>query len=167
MEHPGWYDAWRHEAFHQLQAKNQQLNDQYRLGTWSRYDFDLEPGTLTFSAEGKAKVVAEIQIAGTASAAAGNWLWAWGNSHWPTPLVAASLTARSFGEKHGICELMHDYVEVGGGGGGGGADEDVNALGWGLTAAAVRACGVLGAYRPPIEGGGGLFLMIRSISWAA
>lgn len=159
MEQPDWYDPWRHEAIHQLQAKNQQLTDRYRLGSWSRYDYDLDTGTLTFSDGGAVKVVAEIQIAGTASAAAGNWLWAWGNSHWPSPLTTFSLTARSFGEKHGICELMHDYVE--------GEDEDVNALGWGLTAAAVRVCGSAGAYRPPIDGGGGLFLMIRSIGWAA
>lgn len=159
MEYPDWYDAWRHEAIHQLHAKNQLLNDQYRLGTWSRYDYDLEPGTLTFSEGGTPKVVAQIQIAGTASAAAGNWLWAWGNKHWPAPLTAASLTARSFGQQHGICELMHDYVED--------DDEDVNGLGWGLTAAAVRVCQAQGAYRPPIDGGGGLFLMIRSIGWVA
>jgi hypothetical protein len=46
----------------------------FPLGHWARYDYDLTAGKLLFSQEGKVAVVAEIQIAGSTSAMAGNWL---------------------------------------------------------------------------------------------
>jgi hypothetical protein len=72
--------------------------------------------------------------------------------------VTDSLLVRDFGERNGICELMHDYVDP---------EDDLNALGWQLTAAMVRITGALGAYRPPRDEGGGLFLVYRSVSWAS
>ncbi|WP_224544454.1 hypothetical protein [Mesorhizobium sp. CA16] len=38
---PDWYPAWRDEAFEQLIAKNARLAKDFRLGSWSRYDYDL------------------------------------------------------------------------------------------------------------------------------
>ena len=52
---------------------------------------------------------------------------------------------------------MHDHVDP---------EDDLNALGWQLTAAMVRITGALGAYRPPDEDGG-LFLVYRSVFWAS
>jgi hypothetical protein len=158
MEEPEWYSDWRHDAYHELEAKNGRLEDEFRIGQWERFDYDLGPGTLTFSSGGSPKVVCEIQVAGTTSVGAGNWLWAWANSDWPADRVTDSLLVRDFGEKHGICELMHDYVDP---------EDDLNALGWQLTAAMVRITGALGAYRPPRDEGGGLFLVYRSVSWAS
>lgn len=157
MKAPDWYAGWRHEAVHQLQSKIAQLKAEFRLGDWPRYDYDLEAGTLTFSEAGVPKVVAEIQIAGTTSFKAGDWLWAWGNSHWPAELITDSEQVRAFGEEHRISELAESYV----------TDEDLNALGWELTSIAVRINDALGAYRPPREEGGGLFLIYKSIGWAS
>ena len=70
---PDWYPAWRDEAFEQLIAKNARLEKEFRLGHWPRYDYDLTTGRLLFSDNGTVKVVAEIQIAGSTSAKAGNW----------------------------------------------------------------------------------------------
>ena len=158
MEAPDWYGEWLHDAYHELQAKNGRLQDEFRFGEWDRFHYDLPSGTLTFSEKGEARVVCEIQAAGTTSAAAGNWLWAWANSDWPAEIVADSRLVRAFGDEHGICELTHDLVD---------GDVELNALGWRLTAAMARITDALGAYRPPRDEGGGLFLVYRSVSWAS
>lgn len=75
---PEWYSNWCAEAFEQLTAKNARLEKDFHLGHWPRYDYDLTAGKLLFSQEGKVAVVAEIQIAGSTSTMAGNWLWGLG-----------------------------------------------------------------------------------------
>ena len=158
VEEPDWYPDWRHEAVHELQDKNARLSNEYGLSGWERFDYDLQAGTMIFSDRGVPKVIVEIQIAGSTSKKAGNWLWAWGNSHWPEGCVNDSRLVKAFGEKHGICELTHDYVDI---------DDDLNGVGWALTAAMARITGALGAYRPPRDEGGGLYLVYRSASWAS
>ena len=37
---PDWYPTWRDVAFEQLTAKNARLAKDFRLGSWSRYDYD-------------------------------------------------------------------------------------------------------------------------------
>jgi hypothetical protein len=155
MEAPDWYPEWRHEAVHQLQSKIGELKREYRLGDWPRYDYDLTAGTLTFSEDGVVRVIARIQVVGTTSFKAGNWLWAWANAYWPAQLTTDSELVRTFGTEHAICQLTHDYVE----------DDDLNGLGWELTAVMVRLTNALGAYRPRHEGGG-LYLTYKSIAWA-
>jgi hypothetical protein len=157
MESPHWYSEWRHEAVHELQDKIALLKAEFRLGDWPRYDYDLEIGTLTFSEDGVPKVIAEIQIAGSTSANAGNWLWSWANTHWPPERVTDAAVVRAYGEEHGIRQLTHDFVED---------DGDLNALGWELTAVMARLTGAVGAYRPPRDEGGGLFLTYKKIAWA-
>ncbi|MEP6786409.1 MAG: DUF6882 domain-containing protein [Sphingomonadales bacterium] len=156
MSDPAWYSNWRHDAVHQLQQKNAVLVEDFRIGSWPRYDYDLESRTLTFSEDGHAKVIAEIQVVGTTSENAGNWLWAWDNAHWPSDTVVDALKVRDFGDQHQIAELTKNYVE----------DDDLNALGWELTAVAARVCDAVGAYRPPRDEGGGFFLLYRSVYWA-
>ncbi|PBB23086.1 MULTISPECIES: DUF6882 domain-containing protein [unclassified Mesorhizobium] len=155
---PDWYPAWRDEAFEQLTAKNAILEKEFRLGRWPRYDYDLTTGRLLFSDNGAVKVVAEIQIAGSTSAKAGNWLWAWSNSNLPNELLADANRVRSFGEENDIAELQQAFVTD--------TTDDLEALGWELAAAMVRVCDALGAYRSPRGEGGGLYLMLKSASWA-
>ncbi|UCI33428.1 DUF6882 domain-containing protein [Mesorhizobium sp. B4-1-4] len=155
---PDWYSDWRDEAFEQLKVKNERLHKDFRLGTWPRYDYDLKTGKLLFSEEGTVKVIAEIQIAGTTSAKANNWLWAWANANLPGELLGDAKLVRSFGEKNGIDELARAYVTDG--------NNDLEPLGWELTGAMVRICNALGAYRSPSGEGGGLYLIIKRIGWA-
>jgi len=155
---PDWYSDWRDEAFDQLKAKNDRLQNDFRLGTWPRYDYDLKTGKLLFSEKGAVKVVAEIQIAGSTSVKAGNWLWAWANSNLPGRLLDDAKLVRSFGEKNGIDDLAQAYVTD--------VNNDLEALGWELTGAMVRICSALGAYRSPRGEGGGLYLIFKSIGWA-
>lgn len=156
---PDWYAAWREEAFEQLNAKNTRLQNDFQLGRWARYDYDLTTGKLLFSGDGVVKVVAEIQIAGSTSAKASNWLWAWANSHLPGELLSGAKLVRSFGEENGIDELAQAYVTD--------ADNDLEALGWELTGTMVRVCNALGAYRSPRGEGGALYLIFKTISWAS
>lgn len=156
---PDWYPAWRGQAFEQLTAKNAGLEKEFRLGHWPRYDYDLTTGRLLFSDQGAVKVITEIQIAGSTSAKAGNWLWAWSNSNLPTELLADAKRVRSFGEENDIAELQQAYVTD--------TKDDLEALGWELTAAMVRICDALGAYRSPRGEGGGLYLILKSANWAS
>lgn len=77
-------------------------------------------------------MVAHIQIAGSTSAKADNWLWAWANSNLPGDLLSDAKLVRSFGEEKGIDELAQAYVLD--------VADDLEALGWGLTGAMVRIC---------------------------
>jgi hypothetical protein len=159
MTNPDWYPAWRDEAIDQLNARNTHLQDKFRLGSWHRYDYDLKSGKLLFSDQGVVKVVAEIQISGSTSAKASNWLWAWANSNLPGELLGDAKLVRSFGEKNGIDELAQAYVTD--------RQDDLEVLGWELTGTMVRICNALGAYRSPRGQGGGLYLIFKSIGWAS
>ncbi|RUU53370.1 DUF6882 domain-containing protein, partial [Mesorhizobium sp. M2C.T.Ca.TU.002.02.1.1] len=113
---------------------------------------------LSFSDQAGVKIVSEIQIAGSTSAKAGNWLWAWANSNLPGNLLGGAKLVRAFGEEKGIDNLARAYVDDTGG--------DLEALGWELTAAMVRVCNALGAYRSPRGEGGALYLVFKSVRWA-
>ncbi|ESW79157.1 hypothetical protein NKI32_09500 [Mesorhizobium sp. M0761] len=156
---PHWYVAWRDEAVEQLDAKNARLQQAFRLGSWPRYDYDLTEGKLLFSDNGITKVVAEIQIAGSTSAKASNWLWAWANSNLPGELLADAKLVRSFGQEHSIDELAQSYAIA--------LNNDLEVLGWKMTAVAVRICNGLGAYRSPRGEGGALYLIFKSVNWAS
>ena len=156
-EKPEWYLDWRHDTVHQLQEKNERLKSEFRLGPWPRFNYDIDAGTLAFSEHGVARVIAEIQITGSTSFKAGNWLWAWGNSHWPAERVVDSKLVRAFGEKHGIDELDHNCLDA----------NDLNALGWELSAVMVHLTSAVGAYRQPRDEGGGLYLTFKGVACAS
>jgi len=156
INQPDWYADWRQEAVQQLVEKNARLDAEFRLGEWPRYDYDFDTGKLVFSDGGVAKVIADIQVVGPTSGRAGNWLWAWANSHLPPNLMTDSMLVRAFGQQHGVLEMTHDVI----------SDDDLNKLGWTLTSLAVRIGDALGAYRPPRNDGGGLYLLYKSLAWS-
>ena len=152
-EAPSWYADWRHDAVHELMAKQDKVAETYRTGGWPRFDYDVDAGTLVFSDATGPKVIAEIQMVGTIGSK--DWLWGWANDHWPPSSVVDVAAARSFGEKHGIKELTSAYLE----------NEDLNSLGWEMAAVTARLTGAVGAYRPKSETGA-LFFIYRSIRFA-
>ena len=155
MENPEWYPDWRHEAVQELNAKNGRLSTEFKIGAWPRFDYDIQAGTLTFSDRGVAKVIAEIQVAGSTSFKAGNWFWAWANAQIPPARSSDAALVRAFGEEHGIAELTYETVR----------DPDLETLGWEMAAVMVRVTNALGAYRPPRTEGGSLFLTLKSVGW--
>jgi len=149
---PAWYSGWRQQAIQELAEKNQKLSEEFQLGKWPRFDFDLEEGWLTFSSEGKPAVRAAVQVVGTV-ASGKDWLWAWANDWWSEVVTRDAREARQFGQKHNISELTRPSLQ----------DEDLEALGWELSAVAVRITSARGVYRAP-TGKGLLFVLLKEIS---
>jgi hypothetical protein len=155
MDAPEWYADWRHEAFHQLMDKQDEWQIAFGIKDLPRWDYDVETETLTFSKDGVVKVIADIQVVGTTGSK--DWLWGWANDHWPKNVVKDFEPVILFGEEHGIMELIYGHVE----------NDDLNHLGWELTAVAVRILNAVGAYRPKSEdSAGALFLLIKSVRFA-
>ena len=155
MHAPPWYAEWRHDAIHELAAKQDRLKETHRLGTWPRFDYDAQAGTLTFSDAGGPKVMADIQIVG--STGPSDWLWSWANAHWSDCCIQDMHRVREFGLEHRIEELTSEYLE----------DENLNSLGWEMTPVTARVLDAVGAYRPPSENGGGLFLVYKTIKFVS
>ncbi len=134
MKAPDWYPAWRKEAFDQLLAKQKALKT-FKVGSYPRFDYDLDRGTMMFSEGQTPKVRGTIQLAGTISR--DNWMWSWANAAWPESAFQDLLKVRAFGKENGIEELTSDYVE----------DNDLETLAWSLTAVSARILRSPAAYR--------------------
>jgi hypothetical protein len=162
MAEPDWYPAWRRAALDELVEKNRRLRREFKLGGWPRYDYDLAAGTVRFSEQGIVRVMAEIEIAGTTSIAGGDWLWAWANTAFPKERSTEAERVRAFGQKHGVAELVQDRLtetrkaRV---------DDELEGLGWDLTAVMVKVTNVIGAYCPPTRDSGRLYLTCKTIAW--
>ena len=149
---PAWYAAWRQDAIQELAEKNRKLTEEFQLGNWPRFDFDLEKGWLTFSSQGKPVVRAAIQVVGTV-ASTKDWLWAWANDWWSEQVKQDAQETKRFGQKHNISELTRASLQ----------DDDLEALGWELSAVAARVTSARGVYCAP-TGKGLLFVLVREIS---
>ena len=154
MKAPDWYDAWCEEAFETFRTKQNVLTETYKLASWQRYDYDVQAGTLTFSDEGRPKVLADIQVIGTIGSE--DWLWGWANDNWPAVSTDGMRAVRDFGVEHGIEELTTEYLE----------SDDLPGLGWMLAAISARVLEAEGAYRAP-SGAGAVYLLIRSIEFVS
>ena len=60
-----------------LGAKQDRLEQDFRLGTYAHFDYDEGTGTIVFSDSGVAKVLADIQFVGDVSRRDSVWRWAW------------------------------------------------------------------------------------------
>lgn len=154
MTEPDWYADWRAAALDDLAAKQDHNPEAFAMGSWERFDYDLDALTLTFSEAGAAKLVADIQVVGTTGAE--EWLWAWANAGLPEACRRDAELVKAFGEDNGVEELSFELL---------GAD-DVNSLGWTLTAVAARVCDAEGAYRAPRDGGA-LFMICRNFRYVS
>lgn len=151
---PDWFPSWGDEAYEQLMAQQDQLAEAFKLGSWPRFDYDLEQAALIFSEDGMPKVRAQIQVAG--SVGSHDWLWSWANTSLPEICFSDVLNVRAFGAEHGIEILTSSSV---------GSDE-LSQLGWDLTAVAARVTGAIGAYRAPTKSGA-IFSLIKSIGFVS
>jgi hypothetical protein len=74
------WDSFLEMATEYLRRQQDRLKADFQLGSWERYDYDQDAGTLTFSSDGRVGVVADIHIVGSTSKSGGTWLWAWDDS---------------------------------------------------------------------------------------
>ncbi len=146
------FSQFRHESIHALNRLNEANEREFQIGSWPRYDYDLDRGTLTFSQDGIAKVVASILVVGTTSQSTGTWLWSWANGHLPEAVSESLKKVRDFGTFQKIAELVEPYVP----------DEEY--LGWALTAIAARIMDAKGAYRCPGDNGY-VYLIFRDVGF--
>jgi hypothetical protein len=138
---PQQFSEFRHAAVHELMRLCDSCEEEFHLSSWSRWDYDLKRGTLTFSQDGVPKVRASIQVIGTTSISGGTWMWGWANDSLPLNVTKEVAKVREFGATENIPELKEQELP------------DDEHLGWGLTAVAAKMLGAMGAYRCPGENG--------------
>lgn len=144
------FKDYLHESVHLAIDASQKYQDEFEIGKYARWQYDLEPATLTFSNEGVPYVVADIQAVGSISNASKSWLWAWANDSIPDHLTYSLSVVREFGEKNNILKLTESYWEA--------TEED----GWEMSSITNRLIGGRGIYRCPNERGF-LFLVLTDI----
>jgi len=138
---PDNFSTFLHEAVHHLKDLNKKCEEEFRISSWPRWDYNLDRGTLTFSQDGQPKVIASIQVVGSTSLSSGTWLWSWANQSFPPRVTREVEKVRAFGELENLPELTQAKRPT---------DEHV---GWEMTAIAAKVLGAKGAYRCPGENG--------------
>lgn len=147
---PEEFQEYRHEAFDSLVQINELCQQEFKLGSWQRWDYDLEVGTLTFSNDGLPRVIATIQAVGSISNKSGTWLWGWANHGLPPKVTDQLYRLKQFGERENLSQLTESTFA---------ADEE---LGWELAAIANRVLEGKGVYRCPSKNGF-LFLIFMDV----
>ncbi len=148
------FKLFRHRAVHSLKHLNEKCFEEFGVSKWPRYDYDVEKETLTFAENDVPKVKASIQVVGTTSNKAKNWLWGWANAHFPSHSAAKIQAVRSFGETNGIKQLTEPYWP----------DDEYH--GWEMTAIAAQIVGAKAAYRCP-GNDGFIYFAIMDIGFAS
>ncbi|MBV8113393.1 MAG: hypothetical protein JO300_01540 [Silvibacterium sp.] len=131
------YEIYAHARVHESMERNKQWKSHFRIGDWARWDYDLDPCTLTFSEAGRAKVVADFEAVGTVQGS--QWEWAWGNRNLSAKCRSRITAVRDFGEEKGWAKLTTLFLE---------SDEY---LGWELTSIAAHILNADGTYRCPTD----------------
>lgn len=124
-----------------LTAREAELRDRYGLGSYQRYDWDQDAGTIVFSNHGQPGLVADIHFVGSISTRTGTWLWSWANRSVSCRVSDRLLEVKRYGEKRGIPQLTEPYWS---------ANEFD---GWEMTSVAACLLSAEGGYRTPDEHG--------------
>jgi hypothetical protein len=144
------WDSFLETAMEYLRGRQERLMADFQLGSWKRYDYDQDPGTLTFSSDERVGVVADIQIVGSTSKSGRTWLWAWDNPTILDRVKHCLAEVRAYGEAHGLDKLTTAKWP--------GDEHD----GWEMTAASALILRAEGAYRVPHENGA-LFMVLQNV----
>ncbi len=149
-------EAWAElvdSAIDYLNAQQEVLRRDFKIGDHDRYDYDQSRAELVFSAGGKVVLVCDVAFVGGVSTRSDTWMWSWANSTNEEPVKAAMREVRDFGEERGFERLAGAYW---------GADPED---GWQMTAVAAKYLGAMGAYRCPTDYGF-LYMVITGARWA-
>jgi hypothetical protein len=149
---PSAWDALVDHSMDSLRARQARLSDAFSLGTWERYDYDQDAGTLTFSSGGQPRVVASMNVVGSTATATGTWLWSWDNDSILPQVSHCMHRVREYGEAHGHDKLVTAKWP--------GDERD----GWEMAAIAALLLEAEGAYRAPSERGA-LFMIMTCVRW--
>jgi len=144
------FQDYVHESVHASIDFKDALLNQFGIGRFKRWSYDLEQGTLVFSNDDDLGVVATIQAAGSISTISNTWLWGWANASLPETVTSALQAVRDFGEEQGIQKLTNENWSAS------------EADGWEMSAVTNRIIGGKGIYRCPDEKGC-FFLILMDI----
>ncbi|MEK6398976.1 MAG: hypothetical protein V4734_12880 [Terriglobus sp.] len=103
------YEQFAHNCVHESMAKNDAWNDEFHGFDLPRWDYSAEDHTLTFSENGKARVVCNVITAG--SVQDNRWQWSWGNMRTDSRNREGTQPIIEFGrekEWSGITDLFRD-----------------------------------------------------------
>jgi hypothetical protein len=123
---------------------------QYRINDWPRWDYSLANATLTFSQDGKPKVVCAIQAVG--SVQGDSWEWSWGNKNLPDSCKSEMHRVREFGEEKQWGKLTSLFLD------------NTEYLGWELASVSAHLIGGMAAYRCPDSETPGYFMYLVVLS---
>jgi hypothetical protein len=126
-------EDFKHACIHESMAKNDIWLKKYKIMDWPRWDYSMEDATLTFSEEGKVKVICDMQVVG--STCGNSWEWSWGNITYPMACRNRMDEVRVFGEEKEWGLLSTLFLTN---------DEY---LGWACAAIANHVLNGIGAYR--------------------
>jgi hypothetical protein len=148
------FKEFLHTAVHELMALNAECKHEFSIGSWERWNYDADSGTLTFSDEEGPKVIADVQVVGTTSTASRSWLWGWANESVPPARTAQLALVRKFGEAEFVPILTQPE------------SPDSVDHGWELTGVTAKIIGARGAYRAPRASGGYTYYVYTDIRFA-
>lgn len=122
----------------------------FALGTWERFDYDLDVGTLVFSDADRARVVADVVLAGTLSSETQTWLWGWANPWMPKGVTRGLAPVRALGAAQGFERLTEQKWPAG------------EAEGWEVATVAAEVLEAQVVYRAPTDTGA-VFLLLFAL----
>jgi hypothetical protein len=138
------------EATEFLRARIAKAREQFDIGAFERYDYDLYSNRFWWSDAGVPKVEARIVIVGSVSTESNTWLWSWANPHFDDVRTPEIELVRAYGVRHGIHQLTEPKWP---------ADERD---GWEMTSIAARLLESSAAYRSP-SAVGAFFLLLSDL----
>ena len=114
-----------------------QNQKEFKLDSFTRFDWNQWRGELVFSSGTVPKVVARIQVAGTLATKANTWFWAWANAGTFDAVRKSATRTREFGIERGILRLIQPRWSA--------KEKDA----WEMTAATAKLTDAKGAFRVP------------------
>jgi hypothetical protein len=137
-----------------LRSCQSQLEEEFQLGNWPRYDWNQDEAQLVFSKEGVPRVVAEIQFVGSISTQSDTWMWSWGNDTIDGALAKSAAAVRAYGERNNLPQLITRLWHA----------HEVD--GWEMTCITAFLTKAKGAYRSPSDDSF-TFMVFTDVKWAA
>ena len=147
------YETFRHACVHESTAKNDVWLDRYKIADWSAWAYSMDEATLTFSQQGRAKLICEIQVVGTVQD--DSWQWSWSNNSLSLKARERLSEAKAFGRQKGWMRLSAPFLN---------SDEY---FGWDCAAMARHLLNAESVYRCPTGQDSFVYLVILSTHFIA
>jgi hypothetical protein len=145
------YEKFLKDACETFLENSKKINEEYKIASFERWDFNQDSGQIVFSDKGVKKLVADVQVAGS-WAANNTWMWAWNNKSLEKAMIKDLLKVRDFGASKKYSEFTTPVFA---------SDLD---YAWTLTAAAGYITKAKTSYRGE-NGTGYVYFLITDLKW--